>query len=200
LAEHLETFLQQARTAEHHLPFHVEKEMRAYLECGVLAYGFLRARCDGCGTSRAVAFSCKKRGFCTSCAGRRTMLDGVYVDGDEGPQFVPAPPLTDDDVQQIVQTSARRIIRLCTKRGLLDDTQADPLTDEEPVLAAITAASLPPESALASGYDECFGIRPRGYAPGLCALPPAVSLFRGSYSRESWPRHRDGRRRRPACL
>lgn len=39
LAEHLETFLQQARTAEHHLPFHVEKEMRAYLECGVLAYG-----------------------------------------------------------------------------------------------------------------------------------------------------------------
>jgi hypothetical protein len=36
LAEHLETFLQQARTSEHHLPFHIEKEMRAYLECGVL--------------------------------------------------------------------------------------------------------------------------------------------------------------------
>ena len=36
LAEHLETFLQQARTAEHRLPLHVEKEMRAYLECGVL--------------------------------------------------------------------------------------------------------------------------------------------------------------------
>jgi hypothetical protein len=70
------------------------------------------------------------------------MLDGVYVDGAKGPQFVPAPPLTDDDVQQIVQTSARRIIRLCMKRGLLDDTQADPLTDEEPVLAAITAASV----------------------------------------------------------
>ena len=46
------------------------------------------------------------------------------------------------DVQQIVQTSARRIIRLCRKRGLLDSTQADPLTDEEPVLAAITAASV----------------------------------------------------------
>ena len=55
---------------------------------------------------------------------------------------LPPPPLTDDGVQQIVQTSARRIIRLCTKRGLLDDTQADPLTDEEPVLAAITAASV----------------------------------------------------------
>ena len=46
------------------------------------------------------------------------MLDGVYVDGDEAPVFLLAPPLSDQDVQQIVQTSARRIIRLCTKRGL----------------------------------------------------------------------------------
>ena len=45
-------------------------------------------------------------------------------------------------MQQIVETSARRIMRLCTKRGLLDDTAADPLTDEEPVLAALTAASV----------------------------------------------------------
>ncbi len=35
-----------------------------------------------------------------------------------------------------------RLIRLCTKRGLLDDSQADSLADEEPVLAAITAASV----------------------------------------------------------
>ena len=32
---------------------------------------------------------------------------------------------------------ARRIIRLCTRHGLLDDTAADPLADEEPVLAAL---------------------------------------------------------------
>ena len=38
--------------------------------------------------------------------------------------------------------SARRIIRLCRKRGLLDDTAADPLADEEPVLAVLTAASV----------------------------------------------------------
>ena len=31
---------------------------------------------------------------------------------------------------------------LCTKRGLLDDTAADRLADEEPVLAALTAASV----------------------------------------------------------
>ncbi len=70
------------------------------------------------------------------------MLDGVYVDGDEAPVFVAAPPLSDQAVRQIVETSARRIIRLCTKRGQLDDTAADPLADEEPVLAALTAASV----------------------------------------------------------
>ena len=70
------------------------------------------------------------------------MLDGVYVDGGDAPVFVPAPPLSDQAVQQIVETSARRIIRLGTKRGLLDDTAADPLADEEPVLAVLTAASV----------------------------------------------------------
>ena len=45
-------------------------------------------------------------------------------------------------MQQIVETSSRRIIRLCTKHGLLDDTAVDPLTDEEAVLAALTAASV----------------------------------------------------------
>ena len=192
----------------------------------------MRVRCDDCGHSRAVAFSCMGRGFCPSCLGRRMadtaarlvdhvlpkvpvrqfvlsfpyeiryrlaydndlvsavlrvflrvvgrwyrrqaramghsesrcgsvtfvqrfgssinanphvhviMLDGVYVDGEDGPEFVPAPRLSDDDVQQIVETTARRVIRLCTKRGLLDDSQADPLADEEPLLAALTAASV----------------------------------------------------------
>ena len=49
----------------------VEREVGAYLECGVLAHGFLRAHCDGCGHDRLVAFSCKGRGFCPSCGGRR---------------------------------------------------------------------------------------------------------------------------------
>ena len=198
------------RTTEHRLPLHVEKEMRAHLDCGILANGFVRGRCEDCGASRAVAFSCKKRGFCPSCSGRRMadtaarlvdevlprvpvrqwvlsfpyeiryrraydgewvskvlavflrvvgrwylrqaqamghgsarwgcrtfvqrfgsslnlnphvhvlMLDGVYVDGKKASVFVPAPPLSDPDAQQIVQTSARCIIRLGTRPGLLD--------------------------------------------------------------------------------
>ena len=33
----------------------VEREVRAYLACGVLAHGFLRVHCDGCGHDRRVA-------------------------------------------------------------------------------------------------------------------------------------------------
>ena len=36
LAQHLETFLQRTRTADHQLPDHVEQELRAYLRCGIL--------------------------------------------------------------------------------------------------------------------------------------------------------------------
>jgi hypothetical protein len=49
----------------------VERELRAYLTCGILAEGFLRVHCDACGHDRMVAFSCKGRGLCPSCGGRR---------------------------------------------------------------------------------------------------------------------------------
>jgi len=63
LLEHLETFLDRTHTAEFALPKHVEQELRDYLECGVLAYGFVRIKCEVCGKSMAVGFSCKGRGF-----------------------------------------------------------------------------------------------------------------------------------------
>jgi hypothetical protein len=37
----------------------------------VLAHGFLRLHCDACKLDRLVPFSCKRRGFCPSCGGRR---------------------------------------------------------------------------------------------------------------------------------
>jgi hypothetical protein len=71
------------------------------------------------------------------------MLDGVYVLGDDGtPTFVQAPPLTDDDVRQIVETTAKRVIRLCQRRGLFEEGSTDPLWEQEPLLAQISAASV----------------------------------------------------------
>jgi hypothetical protein len=55
------------------------------------------------------------------------LFDGVYVAAAEGaaPDFIPAPPLEDGDVQEIVETAAERIVRLLQRRGLLDDSQED---------------------------------------------------------------------------
>jgi hypothetical protein len=58
------------------LPRFVVREVEEYLRCGILEYGFMRVECEGCGFERLVAFSCKRRGFCPSCLGRR-MSDGA---------------------------------------------------------------------------------------------------------------------------
>jgi hypothetical protein len=233
LAEHLETFLERTRSSDRQLPAYVEQELRVYLDCGILAHGFLRVRCEDCDQDRVVAFSCQRRSFCPSCMGRRMvdtaarltdeilpavavrqwvlsmpfeiryrlawdgglvsavlavflrvvygwyrrqakkqghgdgrcgsvtfvqrfgsalncnphfhvlMPDGVYVTGTDGaPTFVRAPALTDEDVQQIVETTAKRVVRLLQRRGLLEEGSVDPLWESEPLLAAMTAASV----------------------------------------------------------
>ncbi|HJN77361.1 MAG TPA: transposase zinc-binding domain-containing protein, partial [Myxococcota bacterium] len=53
------------------LPAHVRAEMERFLKCGILAHGFVRVRCSTCKDDLLVAFSCKGRGFCPSCGGRR---------------------------------------------------------------------------------------------------------------------------------
>ena len=53
------------------LPGYVQREFDDYLKCGRLEYGFMRVRCESCHAEQLVAFSCKRRGFCPSCAGRR---------------------------------------------------------------------------------------------------------------------------------
>ena len=39
-----------------------------FLACGVLEHGFARIRCDDCAHEYLLAFSCKCRYFCPSCA------------------------------------------------------------------------------------------------------------------------------------
>jgi Putative transposase/Transposase zinc-binding domain len=73
IAEHLETFLASLADDPEAtgLPAYVQREFYDYLRCGILAHGFLRLGCDACHHELLVPFSCKRRGFCPSCAGRR---------------------------------------------------------------------------------------------------------------------------------
>ena len=69
--ENLETFLSSTRDQGRVVPRFVERELRAFLDCGLLCRGFLRVRSDDCGRERLIAYSCKTRGFCPSCGARR---------------------------------------------------------------------------------------------------------------------------------
>lgn len=73
IQEHLETFLTTLETdsTAKGMPDYVKEEFREFLKCGVLAHGFLRYRCGTCEHELLVGFSCKRRGFCPSCLGRR---------------------------------------------------------------------------------------------------------------------------------
>jgi DNA-directed RNA polymerase subunit RPC12/RpoP len=44
-----------------------------FLRCGVLAHGFARFQCATCKHDHLVPLSCKTRGLCPSCGGRRMM-------------------------------------------------------------------------------------------------------------------------------
>jgi hypothetical protein len=78
--DHLETFLAHARESyEAPLPRYVEQEFRAYLRCGVFSHGFVRAHCDGCGHYLLVAYSCKARSVCPTCAGRRMASTAAHL-------------------------------------------------------------------------------------------------------------------------
>jgi ribosomal protein S27E len=62
-----------------HLPKFVMQEFEEYLKCGRLEHGFLRVRCESCHDEKLVAFSCKRRGFCTSCGARRMADSAAHL-------------------------------------------------------------------------------------------------------------------------
>lgn len=231
---HLETFLERCSQDGRQLPAHVVGELRNYCLCGIYSAGFCRIVCESCGAEKVVALSCKGRGFCPSCIGRRMnesaallvdhvlpdqpvrqwvltlpleiryrisydgelcsavlavflravmgwyrrqaaamgypggrtgavtviqrasgdlrcyphfhsiLLDGVFLAPEDGrpPVFIETPRPTDEDVKRLTETVARRVIRLLVRRGVLDDTELDPLLDQEPALSALLQASV----------------------------------------------------------
>ena len=82
------------------LPPHIDRELRRYLDCGLLENGFARVKCHDCKSEILVAFSCKGRGLCPSCTTRR-MHDTAAHLVDRVIPFVP--------IRQYVITFPRRV-------------------------------------------------------------------------------------------
>ena len=63
-----------------------EATYRQYLKCGILAHGFARVYCANCGHDFLVAFSCKGRDICPSCATRRMVETAAHMVDNVLPQ------------------------------------------------------------------------------------------------------------------
>ena len=149
MAENLERWLAWREAAERPVPGYVEAELRGYLECGLLCFGFARARCTDCGQGFVVAFSCKGRGVCPSCNGRHMAQTAAHL----ADHVIPPVP-----VRQWVISVPKRL------RGMLADRPAAVaaltkifLNEIERVLCA--AAGVPPHTdAPASARPRLGGI------------------------------------------
>jgi len=79
VADHLESWLASRQAHDEDVAGYVEDEFRGYLRCGILCHGFARARCSECGHAFVIAFSCKRRGVCPSCNGRRMAQTAAHL-------------------------------------------------------------------------------------------------------------------------
>ena len=61
------------------MPAYLERDLRIYLECGILAHGFARLRCEKCSHDFWVAYSCKGRWVCTGCNTRRMAATASHM-------------------------------------------------------------------------------------------------------------------------
>lgn len=77
--DNLATLLAEASELGRGLPRYVARDFARYLECGVLAHGFARVRCESCKDELLVAFSCKGRGVCPSCNAKRAHVTAVHL-------------------------------------------------------------------------------------------------------------------------
>ena len=71
LEEHLPGFMGRLEESGDTLPFFVRRELESFLGCGVASHGAALVVCPACQHQRLVPWSCKGRGFCPACTGRR---------------------------------------------------------------------------------------------------------------------------------
>ena len=63
----------------------VSAAMSKFLGCGMHTSGFARVRCKSCGDDLLLPFSCKQRGICSSCDGRRMVELSAHLVDDVVP-------------------------------------------------------------------------------------------------------------------
>jgi len=57
----------------------VDEQVLRYLHCGLFENGFARIRCPDCAEEYLLAFSCKTRELCPSCAAKRSAATAALL-------------------------------------------------------------------------------------------------------------------------
>ena len=78
MRRHLAGFMERCEEQAGPLPAFVKGELEGFAGCGDFELGFVRTCCRTCGDELRVPFSCKSRGCCPSCMGRR-MAEGAAL-------------------------------------------------------------------------------------------------------------------------
>src|SRR5690606_12784525 len=60
-------------------PSYVVDELRSFVKCGLPEFGFAMFVCGSCHGEHIVGLSCKGRGFCPSCTGRRMAETAAHL-------------------------------------------------------------------------------------------------------------------------
>jgi hypothetical protein len=201
------------------LPPWTEHEFRRYLTCGILAFGFARARCTDCRQERLVAFSCKGRCVCPSCTNRRMAEVAAHLSDSVVPvipmrQWVLSVPkrlrphlMRDSKLAGAVLHILLRVIRA----ELRDSVSG--AADGETRLGAVSflhrfGSALNPHPHFHLAVTDGLFAREQGADDGPLEFRPAVGLDAERARsltptlqrrilrtlRPSWPAHRGGRR------
>lgn len=84
VSKNMNSVFRELESKNKFIPSYIKSEFESFLDCGILAKGFLRLKCTDCTNEKLVAFSCKKRGICSSCGTRRMydisnhLVDNVF--------------------------------------------------------------------------------------------------------------------------
>jgi len=172
--EYLETWLARSweDPAGNGVPFYVERDFRKYLECGILAHGFARARCKECGHDFLIAFSCKGRGVCPACNTRRMAEIAAHLVDHVIPrmpvrQWVLSLPKRLRGFLHYDPVIAGKVLRILLQERLAmlippprihRHRYYGVLAPNAPLRAAVAAMVLP-ESAVNPGAHACFSQR-----------------------------------------
>ncbi len=155
----------------------VDEQVRRYLDRGLFENGFARIRCPNCAEEYLLAFSCKTRELCPSCAAKRSAATAALLAEEVFTRTEAGSTVADCD------PPAPSRGRKAEDGTWLDHRAWTPLTDTTPVST----------ERLGGTFADRWWNSPRRW-PGVAPTSAPESAER-MYRHSNWPRRRSRARR-----